>query len=384
MDSHYLVRRTPTLRVYSRNPYYFKVDPAGHQLPYIDTFDAYSVVNKEVIAAKTSTGQFHFSAYALETSDIPLFKMGEKTGRVKVYIWKRLMGTDVVLQPNLTHSDPVKRKVFNDLRFRKALSHAINRGEINKIIYFGKATPRQTTVIPTSRFYESEFATAFTEYRPDHARQLLDDMGMKDIDGDGLRESPEGKPFSITLEWIDTETPKALTLELVSEYWREIGIDFQHRQIDSSLQNSRASAGVMDMTLWHADRTTDVLMPQQPFWFVPMHVGWEECHWNEWTRYYLTDGKQGEKPPIEIAQLHEWWDAMRSTMDEVKQIKYGKKILCSNARNLWTIGTVGLAPMPVVIRPGMRNVPTMGYWGWDSRFSATLHPETWYFEQRQR
>ncbi|MCI5212529.1 MAG: hypothetical protein D3910_27930 [Candidatus Electrothrix sp. ATG2] len=173
-------------------------------------------------------------------------------------------------------------------------------------------------------------------------------------------------------------------IELLSEYWRQIGLNFQHRQIDRSLQEIRASAGLTDMTVWHADRSTDILFPPQPFWYVPMHIGWEECHWNEWARYYLTNGKLGEKPKKEIRKLHAWWITMQTKVDEAQQIDMGKKILRSNAENLWTVGTVGLTPMPVVIRPEMRNVPKMGYWGWDGRFSAPLHPETWFFDKKRK
>ncbi len=384
MRSHVLVKKKATMLVYERNPYYFKVDPEGRQLPYIKTVYVKLEGNKEVIAAKTATGQVHFSAYSLKTADIPLFKMGEEDGLIKVYIWKRIVGSDAAIQPNLNHKDPVKRAVFNDLRFRKALSHAINRDEINAVLYFNRGVPRQTTVVPTSRFYEKEFATAHLKFDPGYSKNLLDEMGMQDIDGDGFREGPDGMPFNISMEWVDFEGAKALMIELLSEYWRQIGLNFQHRQIDRSLQEIRASAGLMDMTVWHADRSTDILFPPQPFWYVPMHIGWEECHWNEWARYYLTDGNLGERPEKEIRRLLEWWITMRTTADETRQINLGKKILRSNAENLWTIGTVGLTPMPVVIRPEMRNVPKMGYWGWDGRFSAPLHPETWFFDKKRK
>ncbi len=381
MDAFVLKRKSPTLLVYERNPFYPKVDPSGAQLPYIDQITVLVVQNAEVVTAKTSTGQVHFSALGLKTGDIPLFKLGEKTGGFKTFIYNRLHGVDVVIQPNLTVEDLVLRGIFQDFRFRKALSLAINRDEINSIVYFNRGTPRQTTVIPSSMFYEEAFATAYIQYDPATARSLLAEMGLRDRDGDGIRERPDGQPLSITLEWVDLETPKGMTMELVTEYWRAVGVDLRLKQVDSGLQSSRARANLMQMTLWHADRTSDILFPSEPFWFVPMHIGWEDGHWTLWSNWYLLSGSKGEKPPPQIQQLLDWWLEMGTTMDERRRVELGKYILRSQAENLWTIGTVGLAPQPVVVSNHLHNVPRRGYWGWDNRWTLPYHPETWYLEK---
>ena len=377
LEAFVVERRGTSISTYRRNPYYPKVDPAGRQLPYIDRIEVHEITNQEVIAAKASTGQVTVSGTQLRTSDIPLFKIGERTNDYTTYIWYRLHGVDVVIQPNLTHPDPALRRIFQDVRFRKALSLSIDRQEINRTVYFGRATPRQTTVIPSSKFYEPAFAAAHIRHDPAAARGLLDEMGLIDRDGDGFRDRPGGGPLNVTLEWTPMETPKGLTMELVCDHWRAVGLSINLKQINSSLQATRARANLMDMTLWHADRTSDILFPREPFWFVPMHSNWEECHWTLWSDWYLGDGKKGEKPPEEILQLIRWWDEMRTTMDESRRIELGKRILRSQAENLWTIGTVGLAPQPLVVSNKLRNVPKAGYWGWDNRWSLPYYPETW-------
>jgi len=384
MDAFVLIRRSPTLWVYERNPYYPKIDPAGNQLPYADQLMAFVVMNPEVVTAKTSTGQVHFSAISLATPDIPLFKRGEKAGGSRTFVWNRLHGVDVVIQPNLTSEDLVLREIFNDRRFRFALSHAIDRDEINTIVYFDRATPRQTTVVPTSVFYEPEFASAGIVFDPEKSRKLLEEMGLHDRDGDGIRERPDGEPLSISLEWVDIETPKGITMELVTTYWRDIGVDLHLKQVDNNLQSTRARANLMQMTIWHADRTTDILFPTQPFWFVPMHRGWEECHWTPWSSWYISSGTQGEAPPPIIQALVDDWVEMTTSNDAARRIELGKSILRSQAENLWTIGTLGLAPQPVVVSNKLRNVPSRGYWGWDNRMNQPYHPETWFLENGGR
>ena len=383
LAAHKVVQRTPTLVRFERNPYYFKVDPSGQQLPYIDRVDSRQIENKEVIAAMSATGQLDFSAYELKTQDIPLLKLGERSGDIRVLIWNRLHSSDVVIQPNYNHDDKQLAALYWEHGFREALSIAINRDEMNQIIYFGRGTPRQVTAHPSSRMFKPSFATAYTQYDPSRANILLNELGLLDVDGDGLREYPDGTPLTITLEFMDWETPKAITLELVSLYWREVGIDLRLKIIDRGLQSARAQANEMQMTVWHADRVTDILLPLSPSWWAPIATGWDKTLWNNWSRWHLSDGQLGTEPPAVMRELQRWADEMFSTVDPARRIELGKKLLTSNAKNIWTIGTIGLAPQPVVIANNLRGVPKQAIWGWDNRWTMSYHPATWYLQTKE-
>lgn len=380
MRSHYRIKRTPTLMTLVRNPYYHKVDTDGRQLPYIDRVESEISDNVEVVTAKASTGQKDFAGYTLNTQDFPLFKLGEQTSGVRVLVWNRIHGSDVIIRPNYNSTDRRLRELYWDFRFRRALSISLNREEMNQIIYFGRGTPRQFTVIPTSSYFEPEFATSYAEYDPVTANELLDEIGLVDVDGDGLREYADGEPLIITIEFVEVETPRAITLELVTEYWRSIGIDVRVRLLANSLHNQRSRAGSMAMSVWHGDRSTDLLFPAHPVWYVPIHINWEGSMWNDWVRWYQSKGRLGSKPPAKIAQLHTWWDEMRATRSLERRIFLGKQILGSTADNLWSIGTVGLAPQPVIINARLKNVPEVGWWGWDTRWSLPYNPSSWFFE----
>ena len=382
LRAYKVVSRTLDMMRLERNPYYHKVDPAGQQLPYIDAIDAeVNLDNAELSTAKAATGQLDFAAFPLRTQDIPLLKLGERGGLIDVHIWTRLHASDVAIQPNYTHEDKRLRALYWDKRFRHALSYAINRQEMNDVIYFGRGVPRQVTVHPTSVYYEPEFAFAHTRYDPDHSRALLDEMGVIDGDGDGFREYPDGTQLTITLEYLDFETPKGISMELVREYWRDIGIDLRLKLVDRGLQSARAQAGEMQMTIWHADRVTDILFPVVPDWWVPRSVGWDRCMWNEWARFYQTDGRLGEEPPPLIRQLQSWADELRTTMDDERRREVARNLLRTGAENLWVIGTVGLAPHPVVVSKRLKNVLPDGIWGWDNRWTLSYHPSTWYFDE---
>ena len=115
-----------------------------------------------------------------------------------------------------------------------------------------------------------------------------------------------------------------------------------------------------------------------------MHRGWEECHWTPWSSWYISSGTQGEAPPPIIQALVDDWVEMTTSNDAARRIELGKSILRSQAENLWTIGTRGLAPQPVVVSNKLRNVPSRGYWGWDNRMNQPYHPETWFLENGGR
>jgi len=372
---------SPILVRYERNPYYFKIDPTGKQLPYVDAIEAEIVSGGAVPVAKASTGQLDFAAFRLPTQDIPLLKLGEQNSGIKVKIWRRLHGSDLVIQTNFNHTNVKLRTLFWDVRFRRALSLAIDRDEMNEIIYFGRGVPRQVTVIPDSDYFEPHFATAYTEFDTSTSNQLLDELGLDDIDGDGLREYPDGSKLTITVEYVDTETPKQISMELVSSYWNSVGIDVRLKLIDRGLQYSRAISGAMEMTVWHADRTTDILFPINPDFWVPRKLAASLSMWSEWSRWYLTDGRLGEEPPQEIRNLQEWADQLATSMDPSLRIQLGKKILASNAENVWSIGTIGLAPHPVVVSNRLKNVVEQGLWGYDTRWTLPYHPATWYLDQ---
>ena len=379
-SAYVVVSRTSTRTRLRRNPYYPKVDPQGNQLPYIDYLEVQRVDSPEIMTAKASTGQVTFAGRQFKTADIPLFKRFEKDNGYSTYIWPRPYGSDVVLQFNLNPSDEGLRNIFQDVRFRRALSLAINRDEVNQVAYYGHGVPRQLTVVPSSRYYEPAFARAWAEFDPQRASAMLDQMGLVDRNGDGRRERPDGEPLEITLEYMIGETPKQITLELVTAHWREVGVHVNLKQINGSLQGIRARAGLMDMTIWHADRNSDILFPIEPHWYVPTNGGWEQSQWSEWRRWYFSDGKLGWEPPPLIKDQIASWETLRRATDMVERIEAGKKILRSQAENLWALGVIGLGPHPVIVSDELHNVPRYGYWGWDSRWTWPYYPETWYLE----
>jgi len=376
LDAFVLKARGTNYAVFERNPYYWKVDPAGNQLPYIDRIVVIDVADKEVYNGKIVAGEVDLAGMETELRNLSLYKEGAEKGNYRVLLWQRVQGVDVCYQPNQTYNkDPVLRKIFRDVRFRRALSLAINREEINETLYYGLAVPRQTTVIPQSEYYEEEFAKAYAQYDPEEANRLLDEMGLRWDENHEYRLRPDGKRLTIILEYCEMETPKTHTTELVKEY----GIDLRAKVISGELDSVRYVGNMVQMGLWHADRC-GFLFDLEPFWFVPMRHGWE-CTWAPlWAQWYVTGGEKGEEPPEEAKRNIERWKRMQTTLDKEERIRLGKEILRSQAENLWTIGTVGLAPHPVIVRNNLRNVPEKALLGWDYYWTLPQKPEQYFLK----
>ena len=125
-----------------RNPYYWKVDTAGNQLPYIDKVRVSIVADTEMMNMKAVTGEADFAGLNTTMENYTLYKENEEKGNYRVLLWQRVQGVDVIYQPNLTYEeDLVLRDIFRDVRFRRALSLAINRDEINQMLYYGRLPP---------------------------------------------------------------------------------------------------------------------------------------------------------------------------------------------------------------------------------------------------
>jgi len=142
----------------------------------------------------------------------------------------------------------------------------------------------------------------------------------------------------------------------------------------------RVPANELDMGLWSNGRASDFLFPLGPMFFVPYHLGQETTWGVEWAQWYITEGEKGEEPPENIKKLYEWWERMKTTTDEEENIDLGRKILASQAENLWCIGTVGMYPQVVIVRNNLRNIPQESLWGWDVMYTFPAHPEQFFFK----
>lgn len=377
------VEYKPGRWVLERNPYFWKVDTAGNQLPYIDKIVCSITKNKEVFNAKVITGQIDYTAKALSFSDIPLFRANEEKGDYRCLLWDVPMGAMPSIIINQTYKeDPVLGEVFLDKRFRQALSLAINRKEANEVAYFGLSEPKQATVLPGSKFGEPEFYTAYAEYSPEKANQLLDEMGLKWDKDHKWRVRPDAKALTIVVEDIDVGAIRGYSKirPLLKEYWEEIGVKTILKTIDLGLFTTRRQGSGLQVTLWSLDNFNDLNIQMMGPWLIPGTAyggGWYAPLWDIWVK---SEGKSGEEPPEEVKRMRELWLKMCDSEDEEEVIKLGKEIFSIQAENLYYIGVVGGVRQAVVVRNNLRNVPEQTVWANPTGCGQYSWAFQWYLE----
>jgi len=372
------VTYTSTHRVFERNPYYWKVDSAGNQLPYLDRVEVEVMSDAEVATGAMISGEIDFDGFTTSISNYPLYRQYEEEGNYRTVLWSTGNGTEVFFYFNLSHEDEALREVFREADFRRAASLAIDRQEINDSLYFGNAEVRQYTVLPGSRYFEQEFADAYADFDPEWAAELLDGIGLTDQNGDGWRQYPDGSEFTFIIEYATVEYPlKEDVVQLVSQYWQEVGLNVTTRQISGELYGQRQGGNQLDCSIWHGAWSTDITFPAANPW---IGTGGDYA-WPKFSEYWLQGEDIGQEIPDEIQSMWEWYLASLSEPDEVEQIAVSKKMLASQAENLWLIGTVGNAPHALIVNNDLRNVPEDGLWTWDTHWSMSVDPEQFFLDR---
>jgi peptide/nickel transport system substrate-binding protein len=341
-----------------RNPYYWKVDPDGNQLPYIDrmTFEIFDI---ETINLKAINGEMGMQARHLQFQNYPLFMEGREKGDYRVVHWLNGSGGTTNIALNLNHKDPVMRKIINDHRFRKALSFALNRQELNDADFFGIGKPRQASPPPTSPFYDAAYESAYIEYDPEEAIRLLDDMGLR-TNEDGMRLRPDDDPLFLHIE---TSSRNNRVLELVAGYWKDVGVNAEVKDEARQLFYERKRGMMHDVGVWGgSDEQIAVLDPR---WLIPFSD--ESIHAVDFARWFSTDGKRGEEPTGDIRRVIELFWEVERTVDTGSQIRLMKEIIDLNRKNLWVIGTLGEVPVFYLVKNSFRNVPEVAMDGWSFR-----------------
>ena len=362
------------------DPYFHRVDQAGTQLPYLDRL-VLNVSSSEIIMAKTATGESDLQISGLGFPDYTLLKQAEKQHPLKVSLWRRTQGSAVCLLPNLNYKDPVWRGLFQDVRMRRALSVAIDREEINKVIFFGLGRAGADTVIPESPLFRADYATAWAQYDPVLANRLLDDLGLTERGGGNVRLLPDGRKMGIVVETAGESTTEVDVLELIRDHYREIGIALYIRSSQRDVFRSRALGGEVMVSVWQgldngvptADMAPDQLAP----------TSGDQLQWPLWGIWYASAEGQGQAPDLPEVQalLRLMADWGNSTSTE-QRAQIWARMLALRADQVFSIGTVNGALQPVVSSSRLRNVPTDGLYGFEptSYFGAYL-PDTFFYQE---
>lgn len=239
---------------WDRNPYYYAVDTEGNQLPYMDGWDEEEVTDSEARLAMILQGSSDHNNWCFGwLSNYAALKANEEKGGYEVFLLDSGSGSGANYFFNHDHPDPKRRALYRDKRYRQALSHSIDRNVIQEKAYYGTGMPSTGTFSPKSypfnwseegQAYFKKAREAYVAYDPDKSKALLDDLGMKDVDGDGWREYPDGSKYEHIIDVTADISGLYLTvLEIVKPYFEAVGVKVLLNSIPGAQYNTEWFAG---------------------------------------------------------------------------------------------------------------------------------------------
>lgn len=379
-----------------RNPYYWKVDPEGNQLPYIDRIDVVQIADKEVRVLELSTGKYHASFRGTDDpNDIPfLLEQAESGGYHLQEGWMNGAGGWPMWIINQDYvPDEEIRDLLRNTQFRKGLSVALDRERLIDVAWGGIGTPQQSTISPQSWHFASPEGQAIFEqwqqsdaqYDPELAQQYFDEIGFVDQDGDGWRDLPEsGNSFELVIDisdWGGQIVPQAGT-EVLAGYLEAVGVKvIQNNLLGSPEWGVRDKESTFMMRAAHA---SEVDIWTYPDWLFPLRGGGEGSRsWPMQGKYRATGGKEGWEPEGVAKQLQDLYDQGVIEPDEQKRHEIvWEAIRIHMEQGPFNMGAAGDQPMPVVVSDKMHNVSTYGVLGpWAPGSPGNQHPEQYWIEQ---
>jgi ABC-type transport system substrate-binding protein len=230
---------------YSRNHYFMMFDAEGNQLPYTDEAVAFVSESREIGVFRSMDGENDGSAFQFRLPEMPLYNANMVTGDYSLYHWPSPGGTDAGIYMNMSYNeDPWIGQMLRTVDFRVALSVALDREELNEVLFLGIGTPQNQVPHPSTPYYPGiEFAQLNVEFDPDRANAILDTL-MPAKDDEGFRLKPNGERF--VLAAVRPPSARALgSLEMIVPMWEDVGIEFTWTQQDDA--RSLYNAGKVPM-----------------------------------------------------------------------------------------------------------------------------------------
>ncbi len=369
--------------VFARNPYYHRVDERGRQLPYIDRVIV-NIASSSLVPAKTGAGEADLQARYLRLDNFPFLKAGEERNGYNVRLWQSVAGSQIALYPNLNSTDPVWRALARDPNLRRALSLAVDRSEINQVVYFGSVLESNNTVLPKSPLFKPQYQKNWAEFDLKKANDLLDRLGLTERDDRGIRLMPDGRPFEIVVHTAGESTEETDVLELIHDSWLKAGIKLYTKPSQREVFRNRVFSGEAMMSVWKGVENGIPTADMSPQEFAP--TSQIQLSWPKWGQFFETAGNAGEAPDMpnarRLAELNEQW---RRSTNKAQRAAIWHQMLEIHAEEIYSIGIVSGVRQPVVVNNQLNNVPNEGIYNWDpGSYFGIYRPDTFWFNESRR
>ena len=361
-----------------RNPYYWKIDTEGNQLPYIDVSKGVLAGNPELVAAKVISGVPDIGAGvyggSITLDKYPVFMQNAEKNNYKVSIAsppEAWAAYEAGLLFNHNYPDEEIQVLLNTPKFKQALSIAINREEINQLVFYDLGKPTNAIVVPSHPFWEPRFAEANIQFDPETAKKMLDELGLK-TDSEGFRLRSDGKRLELVITIAPVVGAHAGSAELVADQWGKIGIKTIVDVTGGWEMWGLFDANKTMMEVWQGDGTDYASnMSSAPWWGT---FQFWAAEWKAWDR---SGGEAGTEPPATEQEFVNIWRELPYVVSESERLKMGRRAMELHSENLWIIPLVAPPPPVKFARKNLMNIDLNRMRKLNHAYSGAFQ---WYFE----
>ena len=381
LESHIRVVETPEFQLFVANPYYFKVDTTGQQLPYTDELHQSYAPDPELITLKVINGEVEEKAQGLSIANLPVYQQNQDAGNYDITMPPGA-GQGRMYAFNCTHKDPVLAELFSNPKWSEAMSLALNRDEINETLNFGLSEPTQVLPVhPTVSFAKPEWYQYKIDFDPDQSNAILDELGLTK-GADGFRSRPDGEPIVIQMVYAPQFGDVALH-ELAKEYWEAVGIKVELREVTSEAYRTFAANNDHDVAITTSGLTLEAPLYSNPFRFYPPFgdAALEPICGAPWAEWQATNGASGTEPPEDIKTLWDLTDEWKSLAPEdPRYAELGQQIVEIHRAHFFLIGTVTATPEVTIVSRNLVNVPEWKIQAFEYYRTYPQRTDQWFFK----
>jgi peptide/nickel transport system substrate-binding protein len=407
------------LYTFGRNPYYWRVDSEGNQLPYIDEIQVEIVADEQTRILNCSQGKYD-TAFRIcgGPNEIPfLSESAEANGYhfLTNYLngagaWPGYMVNQDYVEGGGNYEDDTPehaaeiRDILRNADFRRALSLGVDRQRVIDVAWGGIAEAKAATISPQSWHFAGadgqakyqEWASMYTDFDPEAANALLDELGLA-VGADGFRTLPSGTPWEVTLDISDWGGSLKVQVDAADEMKRQWGDNLSLNIKILNLQgqpelDTRTNEGYYMLRGAHISEIDILTYPDWMFpvvnrYMFPLQGRWyakggEACTDEPAEGNAYPCGLQPEEgSPAQI--LQDLYDEARSTGTEAdRHAVVWEAIDTIVAEGPFVIGIGGDQPMPIIVKDYMRNILDFGVVGpWAPSTPGNQIAAQWWMDQ---
>ena len=371
---------TPSLTEWEKNQFHWFVDPEGNQIPYLDGAVMWSSDGgREVQIFRAMAGEEDGRTSYFIPGEIPMYIQNMERGDFSVYHWPSSGGADLSATMQQTYNvDPRIGELIRTRDFRLALSHTVDKEDLNNVVLSGVGVVQNRVPRPNNPYYPGDdYRLLHMEKDIGKANQLLDGLGLTQRDPDGFRMHKDGSGTVGMTITIDDNPAVVQAGEILKAGWESVDIKTTIDVRAQAYKVTRASQG-----------TTAIARDYSAYQYNPWMVQWTSLAplsrgemAGEIGQWYATKGQEGMAPsggdsnwlplagasefPADAGGLLKrsaelWLSGLSTSNLDPNRIAAGKEMFATNADQLWALNCCaysGVFRGVYVNRNNFRNKP---------------------------